>query len=58
MPPGWQKKLKKGEILEEGIYKQAVVVKPANNKGIITIKVDDRVIKLFKATREIIDILN
>lgn len=58
LPPGWQKKLKKGETLEKGVYEQGVVIKPVNNKGIVTIKVDDRVIRLYKATREIVDILN
>ncbi len=57
LPPGWQKKLRKGEILDYRVYRHGSIVVPANNKGIITIKVEDKVIRLMEATREIIDIL-
>lgn len=57
LPPGWQKKLYKGEILDYRIYRQGSIVVPVNHEGIITIKVEDKVIRLMEATREIIDIL-
>lgn len=57
LPPGWQKKLQKGEILDYRVYRRGRIVVPANQQGIITIKVEDRVIRLMEATREIIDIL-
>jgi hypothetical protein len=57
LPPGWQKKLHKGEILDYRVYRQGSVVVPVNHEGIITIKVEGKVIRLMEATREIVDIL-
>lgn len=57
LPPGWQKKLRKGEILDQEVYDRGTVVKPADKNGIITIKIEDRVIRLIEATREIVSIL-
>ena len=57
LPPGWKKKLAKGKMLDQSVYDQGVVVKAIDSKGIITVRVDDKVLRLFKATREIVDIL-
>ena len=57
LPPGWQKKLAKGQKLDQQIVDQGKVVQPLDKNGIIIIEVDGKVISLFKATREIIDIL-
>ena len=57
LPHGWQKKLQKGSKIEPEVYQQATVIKPADAAGVVTIKVDSKIIRLMKATHEIIDIL-
>lgn len=57
LPPGWQKKLKKGETLDQEVYNHGTVIKPVNKDGIITIKIEDRILRVIEATREIVDIL-
>ncbi len=57
LPPGWQKKLQKGNTLDRDIYRRGMVVVPLDPRGLITIRVDDRLIKLHKETRKIVDIL-
>ncbi|MDH5712001.1 MAG: hypothetical protein OEZ15_10120 [Gammaproteobacteria bacterium] len=57
LPPGWQKKLAKGEKMDEEVYKQGEIVVPINSHGEITLRVDDKVVRLYKATREIIEVL-
>lgn len=57
LPPGWQKKLVKGEKMDKDVYKQGEIVIPINDRGEITLRVDDKVVRLYKATREIIEVL-
>ena len=57
LPPGWQKKLTKGSHLDRNVYQQGHIVVPVDPRGLITINVDGRLLRLHKATREIIDIL-
>lgn len=57
LPPGWQKKLAKGEILDRRVYNRGTVITPMDERGIITIRVEDRVLRLYKASREIVEIL-
>ena len=64
LPPGWQKKLAKGEILDDRVYRHAVRLDLANHthsiaqiEGTIVVRVDDRLLRLYEATREIVDIL-
>jgi len=58
LPPGWQKKLQKGHILDIDIYHHAKIVVPVDKRGLITVSIDGRLLKLDKVTRKIIDILN
>ncbi|WP_415226042.1 hypothetical protein [Psychromonas sp.] len=58
LPPGWQKKLNVGETLEAEIYHSAHIVVPVDLQGIITVQIEDRVVRLIEASREIIEILN
>lgn len=58
LPPGWQKKLVKGEILEEPIYQHSEVVIPLDSKGLLTVRVGGKLIQLVEATREIIEVLD
>lgn len=58
LPPGWEKKLVKGEVLEEAIYEQSEVLVPVDSSGILTVRVEDKVVRLMEATREIVDVLD
>ena len=53
-----RKKYKKGDRLDDDTYDRGVVIKPVDEDGIIVIKVDDRLIRLIKATKEIVDVLD
>ena len=58
LPPGWQKKLRKGDILDRDIYRRGKVIKSRDRDGLISIQVDDTVVRLVEDTREIISILS
>lgn len=58
LPPGWQKKLKVGERLDRRVYEQSVVIVPKDRNGLMTIRVEGKVIRLVAATMEIVNILN
>lgn len=57
LPPGWQKKLKKGETLDKKVYERSKVVVPLDSKGLVTISIEGKLVKLYKATREIVEVL-
>lgn len=57
LPPGWQKKLKRGEIMEPEVYERGRIVQPVDNDGLLTISVEGKLVRLYQDTREIIDIL-
>jgi hypothetical protein len=57
LPPGWQNKLTVGESLDEEVYDSAEVIVPVDDHGILTIKVEDRIVKLIEASREIVETL-
>ena len=58
LPPGWQKKLVKGEVLEESVYNHGEVVIPIDSDGMLTVRIEGKLIKLFEATREIVEIFD
>lgn len=58
LPPGWQKKLRKGDVLDETIYSHGEFIEEDESDGAIVIQVDDRIIRLYENTREIIEIIN
>ena len=58
LPPGWQKKLVKGAILEQPVYSQSQVVIPVDSGGLLTVRVEGKLIKLIEATREIVEIVD
>jgi hypothetical protein len=58
LPPGWQKKLVRGEILVEPIYSHSEIVIPVDSEGLLTVRVEGKLIRLIQATREIIDIVD
>ncbi len=57
LPPGWQKKLIVGERLDRSIYQQGDVVVPLDSKGLLTIRLEGKLVRLVNATREIVEIL-
>ena len=50
LPPGWQRKLVRGEILEELIYNHSEVVIPLDSKGLLTVHGEGKLIQLVEAT--------
>jgi hypothetical protein len=57
LPPGWQKKLAKGEVMDKEIYQQSSIVVPVDSHGLVTVRIEGKLVKLYKATREIVEIL-
>ncbi|PKH02670.1 hypothetical protein CXF72_10365 [Psychromonas sp. MB-3u-54] len=57
LPPGWQKKLAVGEKLDRQVYDSADLVFPVDDQGIITIKVEGKVLRLIKESLDIVEIL-
>lgn len=57
LPPGWQRKLVRGEVLDDSIYRQSEIVIPVDSRGLLTVRVEGKLIRLVEATREIIDIV-
>ena len=58
LPPGWHKKLAKGEVLEESVYNHGVVVIPIDSDGMLTVRIEGKLIKLIEATGEIVEIFD
>ena len=63
LPPGWQKKCVRGEILSEELFKRAhplpqelIVKLPPPPSGTITVAISGKIVRLAKATREILDV--
>ncbi|MGB0860271.1 MULTISPECIES: hypothetical protein [Pseudoalteromonas] len=57
LPPGWQKKIVVGKPIEYDIYRHHKVIVPVDNKGLITVSIDGKLIRLIEATREVVEIL-
>ncbi|MCB1583783.1 MAG: hypothetical protein KDI92_12010 [Xanthomonadales bacterium] len=57
LPPGWEKKLIVGKPLDRTIYYHRRVVEPVDSRGLITVEIDGKLIRLYEATREIVEIL-
>ncbi len=65
LPPGWEMKLQRGEVLSEDVYRygrplpydlrQRLPIGPVGSK---IIEVEGKIIRVMENTREIIDILN
>ena len=58
LPPGWQRKLVRGEILEDSIYHRSEIVIPVDPQGLLTVRIEGKLIRMVEATREIIDIVD
>jgi hypothetical protein len=65
LPPGWQKKIARGEVLDVRVYQQAERLPvelirrlPPAPEGTVLIKVEGKVVRLYEATRTIIDVFD
>ncbi len=58
LPPGWETKLKAGEVLDEQVYAKGKVIKPVDKKGDELIRVEDKILKVHKQTREVREIID
>lgn len=56
LPPGWQKKIARGEVLDLHTYQHAEIIIPIDRYGVVSILIDDRIVRLIHATREILDV--
>lgn len=57
LPPGWQKKMVAGSILDKEVFDHGKITVPIDDKGYITFELEGRAVRLVKATREIVDVL-
>ncbi len=57
LPPGWQKKLAVGSILDRRVYENSQVIL-RDDKGIVTIRAEGKLIRLLENTYEIVEILD
>lgn len=62
LPPGWQKKLAPGQRVPDDVWARRVALpeelKLPEEKGVIRVRIDDRVVKVAERTREVLDVLN
>ena len=65
LPPGWQKKVAKGEVLCPKVYQHATPLPeeltmklPPAPDGTVLVKVEGKVIRLYEATRTILDVFD
>lgn len=64
LPPGWQKKVKRGEVLDDDLYDYGEVIAdektlpgyPKDAPGTEIIRIHEKIIRIKKDTREILDI--
>lgn len=65
LPPGWQKKVARGEVLCPEVYRHATPLPkeltmrlPPAPDGTVLVKVEGKVIRLYEATRTILDVFD
>lgn len=63
LPPGWEKKLKKGEVLDQAVVSHGTPVPdgvrlklPVGSRGSVDITLDGKVIRLEEASRKVLDV--
>ena len=57
LPPGWQKKLVVGDVLDKGIYDHGKII-GRDKKGHVTLRIENKFVRLIENTREIVEILD
>jgi hypothetical protein len=65
LPPGWERKLRKGSVLDPQVYAAAVPIDdsmrvhlPVGPKGTVDLRVEDKIIRIYVATRIIQAVFN
>ena len=58
LPPGWERKVARGEVLEESLFDKGEIVIPVGPDGLLTVRIEGKLIKLVEATREIIEVVD
>ena len=65
LPPGWQKKVARGEVLDPEVYKHAEPLPPGLTRKLPPqpedtelLRVEGKIIRLYKATRTILDVFD
>jgi hypothetical protein len=65
LPPGWQMKIARGEVLDAEVYRHAtrlpyelIGALPPAPEGTVLIKVEGKIIRLYEATRIILDVFD
>ena len=60
LPPGWQKKLAKGDRIPDDVWAHRVElpkeIKGVEEKGVIRVRINDRIVKVAERTREVLDV--
>ncbi|EDP98967.1 hypothetical protein [Shewanella benthica] len=57
LPPEWQKKLHRGDILSNDLFSRGKIHFPMDKQGNITLDIDGSLIKFHDKTRKILDII-
>lgn len=57
LPPGWERKVVRGEVLDESLLEQSEIAVPVDSDGLLTVRIGGKLIKVIEATREIIDVV-
>lgn len=63
LPPGWEKKLRPGVVLEHDIYEHAHRLPPEETvyeepDGVITISIGGKVARVIEETHEVIEVIS
>ncbi|QJR82068.1 hypothetical protein CA267_015570 [Alteromonas pelagimontana] len=58
LPVGWQKNLLKGQFLDYDVYRMGQLVYREPSAGIVSIRIENKVIRLVENTREIVSVLD
>lgn len=65
IPPGWQKKLARGERIPDDVWSHRVPLPreiesklPRLEDGVVRVRIDDRVVRVAERTREVLDIID
>lgn len=57
LPPGWQKKLQVGSKIDQEVFDHGKVILE-EDQGLVTIKLEGKLVKIIENTNEIVEIIN
>jgi len=65
LPPGWQKKVARGEVMDRDLYllssrvpRHIVQELPRQPRGTVLVVLEGKIVRLAQATREILDVFD